>query len=71
MITLIYTIDPDKRAEEMDWLNDQKVFPAIEEAWDWRANKPILKVGVIVSPETALSVKLRHKLEVQQEYRQR
>ena len=71
MITLIYTIDPDKRTEEMDWLNDQKVFPAMEDAWDWRVNKPIIKVGVIVGPETALTIKLRHKLEMQVDYKQR
>jgi hypothetical protein len=61
MITLIYTIDPDKRTEEMDWLNDQKVFPAMEDAWDWRVNKPIIKVGVIVSPETALEMQVDYK----------
>ncbi len=71
MITLIYTIEPEEKANELEWLREQKIFPAIEEAYDWVKNKPILKVGMIVSPEAALSVKLRHKTQFQQEYRQR
>lgn len=71
MITLIYTVDVEKRNEELEWLRDIKVFPAMEEAWDWRTNKPVIKVGVIVSPESALTIKLRHKLEMQVDYKQR
>lgn len=71
MITLIYTVDVEKRSEELEWLRDIKVFPAMEDAWDWKANKPVIKVGVIVSPEAALTIKLRHKLEMQVDYKQR
>lgn len=71
MIRIIYSIASEEKGQELEWLRDQKIFPAAEDAWDWKANKPIVKIGVIVSPESALAIKLRHKLEIQTDYRQR
>lgn len=71
MIKMIYTIDADKKVAELEWLRDQKIFPAVEEDWDWRTSKKIVHFGVIVSPEAALTLKLRHKLDLQDDYRQR
>ncbi len=71
MITIVYTIRPEERTDEIEWLREQKIFPAIEESWDWKTMKPLLKVGVIVSSAAALSIKLRHKLELQVDYHPR
>jgi hypothetical protein len=71
MIKMIYTVDADKKAGELEWLREQKIFPAVEEDWDWRTSKKIAHFGVIVSPEAALTLKLRHKLDLQDDYRQR
>lgn len=71
MKTLIYVIKPEDKEAELEWLHDQKIYPAIEEAWDWTKNLPILKVGMIVSPETASLVVLRHNTQFQQDYKQR
>lgn len=71
MITLIYTIAPEDKESELEWLNEQKIFPSIQESYDWAQDKQILMIGMIVNPESALLIKLRHKLQFQQEYRQR
>jgi len=71
MITLIYHIKPEDREIELDWLRSQKIFPAITESWDWTTNLMVLKIGAIVSPEAALNIKLRHKLDAQKQYKQR
>jgi hypothetical protein len=71
MIKIIYEIEHNKKEEEAEWLHEQKVFPAFSEAYDWNAKKAIWKVGAIVTDETALAIKLRHKLDYQQDYRQK
>lgn len=71
MITIVYKIDPADRESERDWLREQKVYPTFTDRWDWNTGKAYTWVGVIVSPDAALSIKLRHKLDLQKEYRQR
>lgn len=71
MIKLIYTVAKDKREEELEWLAEQKVFPSIQPAWDWKKEEEVLHFGMIVSPEAALSIKLRHNLTMQTTYKQR
>lgn len=71
MITIVYHVDPSECADELEWLRVQKIFPAYEEQYDWKTQKSVIKFGVIVSPEQALTIKLRHKLDRQTEYRQR
>ena len=71
MITLVYYVSPKEKDDELEWLRDQKIFPGVAEIWDWNTNLPMIKFGVIVSPEAALAIKLRHKLEIQTNYKQR
>lgn len=71
MIKIVYHVNTEAKQEELEWLRDQKIFPACEDAYDWKNNKPYVKIGVIVGSEAALSIKLRHKLDLQTEWRQR
>lgn len=71
MITLVYFVSPEERVAELEWLRDQKVYPAVEDTWDWKTGAKIVKFGAIVGPDSALAIKLRHKLEIQVDYRQR
>ena len=71
MITLIYTVEHSNLDEELKWLHDQKIFPAVTRHMDWKKNAWVNKIGVIVSPEAALTIKLRHAILSQEDYRQR
>jgi hypothetical protein len=65
----MYTVPLEQKAAELEWLNTIKVFPACSTVY--RGNKIEAAFGVIVNPETALTIKLRHKLDIQEQYRQR
>lgn len=71
MIRLIYVIEKDQLAAELDWLNDQKIYPAHEEFWDWGKEKTRVRIGAIIPDSSATLIKLRHNLQMQDEYRQR
>ena len=71
MIKMMYFVKPEEKEIELQWLHEQKVYPACQDMFDWKKGTPVIGVGVIVGPETALAIKLRHKLETQVEYRQR
>lgn len=71
MITLVYLVEPNDAPVEKEWLRSMKVYPSYEDYFDWVNNKLYVRFGVIVSPETALSIKLRHPLQVQEDYHQR
>lgn len=71
MITLIYTVKPEEKQAELEWLKLQKIYPSVEDAIDWSTGKIVARFGMIVSPEAALPVKLRHKLDVQLDYRKK
>jgi len=71
MITIVYTVEDSTRSDEEKWLREQRIFPAITPAYDWATGKNKTRFGVIVSKEQALAVKLRHKLELQADYKQR
>jgi hypothetical protein len=71
MIKIIYKITPEERETELEWLRDQKIFPSCQNSIDWITGKDIVHIGVIVSPDAALAIKLRHNLDSQTEYRQR
>lgn len=71
MITMTYTVENDDRAKELDWLHTQKIYPSVIEYFDYRQGKLLTKIGVIVNPEAALIIKMRHNLDTQTEYRQR
>ena len=71
MIKMLYTVSPALKEIELQWLRDQKVYPACQDLFDWKAGIPLVGFGVLVNPETALAIKLRHKLDMQTEYKQR
>jgi len=71
MIKLVYCIDKSEKDAEIEWLRDQKVFAAYEDFWDWKKNITVVRIGAIVGKEAALAIKLRHKLDLQTEYKQR
>jgi hypothetical protein len=68
MVSLIYRTLPEQKQEELQWLHEQKIFPAVEDYYDWIKEKTFSRFGVIVSPEQALTIKLRHNLVKQGEY---
>lgn len=71
MIKLMYLIKPEEAAVEKSWLNSMQVYPAMQSYFDWIANISYVRVGVIVSDDSALAIKLRHPLQFQADYRQR
>ena len=68
---MTYTVKAEEKEAEIQWLRDQKIFPGYSEFYDWKEHRNMIRFGVIVSPESALSIKLRHKLDTQDTYRQR
>lgn len=71
MIKIIYLIKAEEKDTELQWLRLQKVYPSCANFIDRIKNIPMVAIGVIVGPEAALSIKLRHKLEMQVDYFQR
>lgn len=73
MIKIIYQIDEDKFSKESEWLNNQKVYPAIEGTLTVRDGNFIkaVRIGAIVSEQVATLIGLRHNLIYRDEYRQR
>lgn len=71
MITIVYHTSVEEGPRELEWLREQKIYPAHEEHYDWKSNKQVTRFGFIASPEQALAVKLRHKLDLQTNYKQR
>jgi len=71
MIKLIYFIDTESEKEEIEWLKSIRVYPVVEKSYDWEKHKYHLRVGMIVPPDTALLIKLRHPLKLQENYKQR
>jgi hypothetical protein len=67
MIQMIYTIRLDQKEEEVKWLRSQMIFPGVEDHYDWENGREVTKIAVIVPPDTAMWIKLRHTLD-QQEY---
>lgn len=68
MIKLIYHVPMREKFAELEWLHEQKVFPAVQDSWDYILNCPIAEFACIVPPEMALTLKLRHKLDIQDNY---
>jgi len=71
MITLTYSIDADRLEDEKEYLRLQKISPAIEHDYDWIKEKRIVRIGMIVSADDALMIKLRHNLDAQYKYKPR
>lgn len=74
MITIIYHLPRTQREDELEWLREQGIFPAHRDSWDWAAAgnpKETVEFACIVSPDQALTLKLRHKLDRQEDYFQK
>jgi len=69
--SLIYSISPKDKDAELEWLRDQKIFPGCSDSYNWTTGEIWVKIGVIVTPTAAVAIKLRHKVDVQREYKQR
>lgn len=65
MYQIIYKVPPDQKESELSWLREQMIFPAVTEEYDWNTGKSFIKFGMILASDAALTIKLRHKLEVQ------
>lgn len=66
MFKITYITTLDKKDNELAWLKSVKVYPAYRDIF--RNGTIVAAFGVIVNDETALTIKLRHKLDTQQEY---
>jgi hypothetical protein len=75
LLKLIYTVPASKKAAEVAWLKEQKIFPATEDFLRWPDGytEPtyFTHIGVVVSDDAALAIKLRHNLDLQAGYKQR
>lgn len=71
MIKIIYHTSIEESSAELNWLREQKIYPAHEEYYDWKSDTRRVRFGFIVSPDQALVVKLRHSLDLQKDYHQR
>jgi len=71
MHKIVYIVSPEEKDSEVEWLRSQMIFPAVDNHYDWKHQKMMVKIGVIVGNEAALTIKLRcKKLYLQTEYRQ-
>jgi hypothetical protein len=68
MIQVIYTIPPDRKEEEVEWLRSQKIYPGVEDQYDWMNCRPVTKIAVIVTPDVAMWIKLRNNLDYQEHW---
>lgn len=71
MIKIVYYVPAAKETEEDKWLSELKVYPAKWNFRDLRTDENMIGFGVIVGPDSALMIKLRHTLQLQTDYRQR
>lgn len=71
MIALMYMVEPKDAPTEKEWLRTLKVYPTSEMYSNWIDNKLYVRFGMIVSPDVALMIKLRHPLQLQTQYKQR
>jgi hypothetical protein len=71
MIRILYHVNPIERESELEWLRAQKIFPSHQEYFDWATQKLKIRIGLIVSPQQATLIKLRHSLDEQVTYKQK
>jgi poly-beta-hydroxyalkanoate depolymerase len=65
MIKLVYYVDEEAHDREIDWLRAQSIFAASHNSGN--GTRKVI-IGVIVTPESALAIKLRHQIAHQSEY---
>ena len=68
MIKLTYNVSLEEKDLEIKWLRDQKIYASWYEGFDWVSNKRSCVFGMIVTPEAASMIKLRHQITQQEEY---
>jgi len=71
MISLVYDVSLENTDAEKEWLKELKIYPSTVHVWDAGLGKVVTKFGVIVSPDAAVFIKLRHPLQLQQHWKQR
>lgn len=72
MITLIYMVEPEKELAEREWLKGLRIYPSSQKYYDPAHDyKLMTRFAVIVSPDAAVTIKLRHPLQFQGEYKRR
>jgi len=72
MITLIYMVEPEKELAERAWLKELKIYPSTQKYYDPTHDyKLMTRFAAIVSPDAAVTIKLRHPLQFQGEYKPR
>lgn len=72
MYRLTYFVDKDQADNELEWLRDQKIFPSLQDAWDWKRECAMTRFGVIVDEGALLTIKLRtNRVESVEGYRQK
>lgn len=71
MHKIVYFVSQEEKDSEIEWLREQMIFPAVENHYDFKEGTVKVKIGMIVGSEAALTVKLRRKLNLQTDYRQR
>jgi len=68
MVILTFRVKPEDAPGEQAWLNEMKIYPSTESWFDWVADKRFIAFGMIVSPEAAVAIKLRHPTAHQTNY---
>lgn len=71
MITIVYTVTREQKESELEWLREQKIFPSVAEGYEWTSRTSVYHIGCIVNPTAAVAIKMRHKLDIQVDYKQR
>jgi len=72
MFKVTYLVYKDVFDDEIEWLNEQKIFPALQDTWDWKKELPMVRIGAIIDEGALLSLKLRSsRIEHVEKYRQR
>lgn len=72
MYRITYLVDKTQSDDEIEWLKEQKIFPALQDAWDWKREVPMVRIGAIIDEGALLTIKLRtNRFEHQEKYRQK
>lgn len=72
MYKISYNVETTHFEEELEWLSEQKIFPAVRDTWDWKLEKPMKQIGAIVDEGALLTITLRtNKIVSREKYRQR
>ena len=69
MNKLTYCVEQEDREREIEWLRDQRIYPVMQNIYDWEKNKSMIRIGVIVNNEMTVFIKLRHQVELQTNYK--